>query len=91
MLKDDEHFTKILSSFIFGLKGAYRKQKGHTLEIGGALCYDINMICEIYGTRPNTVYSWIKQKKLKKANSKNLKKVYIKKDDLDNFFKRDED
>lgn len=91
MLKDDEHFEKILAAFIFGLKGAYREKKGHTLEIDGALCYDIKTICEVYGTRANTVYSWLKNKKLKKANSKNLKKVYIKKDDLDNFFKRDED
>lgn len=91
MLKDDEHFTKILAAFIFGLKGAYREKKGHTLEIGGELCYDIKTICEIYGTTSGTIYGWLYNGKLKKANSKNLKKVYIKKADLDNFFKKDED
>lgn len=88
MLKDDEHFTKILAAFIFGLKGSYREPKGHTIEIDGHTCYDVKTITDIYGVNARTIYNWIRNKKLKRASSKNIKKLYIKKDDIDEFISK---
>ena len=83
MLKDDEHFIKILSAFIFGLKGAYREKKGHELEIDGEHCYDIKTVCQLLNVSDMTVYRWLKQGKIKRANSTETKHIYITKDDID--------
>lgn len=83
MLKDDEHFIKILSAFLFGLKGAYREKRGHELEIDGEHCYDIKTICQLLNVSDMTVYRWLKEGKIKRANSSEIKHIYIKKDDID--------
>lgn len=85
MLTDDEHFIKILSAFIFGLKGAYREKKGHELEIDGEHCYDIKTICQILNVSEITVYRWLKAGKIKRANSPATQHIYIKKSDIDNL------
>lgn len=85
MLNNDEHFIKILSAFIFGLKGAYKQPKGHTIEIGGELCSDIKTICDKLEIHKNTVYRWLREGKIKRANSNKTGHIYIRKSDIDNL------
>lgn len=91
MLNDEEHFVKILSAFIFGLKGAYKSQKGQTIVINGELCYDIKTICDMLGVKKLTIYEWLKKGKLTKANTDGMKKIYIKKSEVDNFLSAKKD
>lgn len=85
MLNDDEHFIKILSAFIFGLKGAYKQPKGHTIEIDGELCSDIKTICDKLEIHKNTVYRWLKEGKIKRANSNKTGHIYIRNSDIYNL------
>lgn len=87
ILRDDEAFTKIGWSFILGLKGANKPQKQNTIEIDGEICYDIKTIMEKLGVAKITVQRWLAEGKLHKANSKQMKKTYIKKSEIDNFVK----
>lgn len=89
MLNDEEHFIKILSAFIFGLKGAYKETKAHPIVINNELCYDIKTICDLLGVKKLAIYRWLKKGKLTKANTDGMKKIYIKKSDVDNFLKKD--
>lgn len=88
MLNDDEHFIKILSAFIFGLKGAYKQPKGRQIVIDGELCYDIKTVCDLLQVHKNTVFRWMREGKLQKANSDKTGRIYIKKSDVDNLLKK---
>lgn len=90
MLNDDEHFIKILSAFIFGLKGAYKQPKGHEIEIDGELCYDIKNICYKLDIHKNTIYRWLKEGKIKRANSNKTGHIYIRKSDIDNLLTKED-
>ncbi|TXJ31174.1 helix-turn-helix domain-containing protein [Brachyspira aalborgi] len=90
MLNDDEHFIKILSAYIFGLKGAYKQPKGHEIEIDGELCYDIKNICDKLDIHKNTIYRWLKEGKIKRANSNKTGHIYIRKSDIDNLLTKED-
>lgn len=89
IFNDDENFTKILGAFVFGLKGAYKQPKGKTIVINNELCYDIKTICDLMQVHKNTVYRWMKENKLQKANSEKTGRIYIRKSDVDNLLKKD--
>lgn len=88
IFEDDEHFEKILGQFIFGLKGAYKQPKGRQIVIDGELCYDIKTVCDLLQIHKNSVYRWMREGKLQKANSDNTGRIYIKKSDVDNLLKK---
>lgn len=85
VLEDDEHFEKIITSFILGLKGSNKPASKNSIIIDNEECYDINTVAEMLGVVKLTVQKWIKSSKLKKANSPQFKKTYIKKSDVENF------
>lgn len=85
VLEDDEHFEKIMMAFILGLKGSNKPTSKDTIIIDNEECYDINTVSEMLGVTIGTIKRWIKENKLKKANSSNFKKTYIKKSDIENF------
>lgn len=85
VLEDDEHFEKIITAFILGLKGSNKPASKNSIIIDNEECYDINTVAEMLGVVKLTVQKWIKSGKLKKANSPQFKKTYIKKSDVENF------
>lgn len=87
VLEDDEHFEKIIAAFIFGLKGSNKPKSKDTIIIDNEECYDITTVSDMLGVTNLTVHNWIKAGKIKKANSKQFKKTYIKKSDIENFIK----
>jgi len=87
ILDDDETFKKIGWSFILGLKGVNKPQAKNSIIIDGEECLDIVSASEMLNVHKSTIVRWLETGKLKKANSDNMKKVYIKKSDINEFLK----